>query len=71
MSIPATVFSERKDEAAPAPSSLIARFGMTVCFLATTGLLVAGLRSIPSAEAGAHATPTIAITAYDRIQNLK
>jgi hypothetical protein len=44
---------------------------MTVCFLATTGLLIAGLRSVPAAEAGAHLSPAIAIAADARSQPSK
>jgi hypothetical protein len=64
MAISATVFNRRKDEAAVVPSNKIARLGMTVCFLATTGLLIAGLtRSPPSAAPGAHPPQAGAITA--------
>jgi hypothetical protein len=66
MAAPTPMFEAQKINAAPAQSSLIARLGMTVCFLATTGLLVAGLRSVPAAETGLQSSPAIAVAAHVR-----
>jgi hypothetical protein len=71
MALPTPSFQTRKGDAAPAQSNLIARLGMTVCFLATTALLIAGLHSVRAVEAGAHAAPAVAVAANVRTQSAK
>jgi hypothetical protein len=73
MALSETVFSDSKNgTVAPTPSSLMARLGMTVCFVAASGLLISGLvRSMPHADAGIGPKPVMAMTADNRNPGLK
>jgi hypothetical protein len=73
MALSDTVFSgDKNSTVAPTPSSLMARLGMTVCFVAAAGLLIAGLvRNMPRDANAASQTSVMTMTAENPKSGVK